>query len=157
MPDLFGSEPTAKEIQRQVTKIHRDKSAPPCPHGHTFITLCAACTPPLEKDESKRCDELMETLGWRKLSFSQPHKASQTRGISDVRYYPPSWNPKGFKPFWFECKRAREATRTQKHTREGQSEFRSLVESCGEPYVRGGLSDLSAYLREQKIAEVGIR
>lgn len=157
MTDLFGSTPTAQEIKRQVSKIHRDRSAPPCPHGQTFITLCGICTPPLEKDERQRCIELMEGIGWRHVSFSQPQRAMQTRGISDDRFYPPEWNPRGHKPFWFEAKRKREATATKKNTREGQSAFQQLVESAGENYVRGGLVELSAYLREKKIAEVGIR
>jgi hypothetical protein len=157
MANLFGDTETETEIRRAAQRVERDKSAPRCPHGQQFITLCPICSPPLEKDEAKQCDSLMLALGWRKLSFSQPHKASQTRGISDVRWYPPTWNPHGHKPFWFEAKRHREATRTQKHTREGQSAFQQLVESCGEDYVRGGLKELSAYLRERKIAEVGIR
>ena len=157
MTDLFGSEPTQREIQRQVNRIHRDKSAPACPHGQQFITLCAVCTPPLEKDERESCLDLMEKLGWRHVGFSQPQKAYQTKGISDDRFYPPEWNPKGHKPFWIEAKRKREATRTKKVTREGQSAFQQLVESCGEDYVRGRLSELSAYLREKGIADVGIR
>jgi hypothetical protein len=153
--NLFGETETARELERTVSKIHRDPSAPACPHGFTFITQCPRCTPPLEKEEGKSCDDLMHGIGWRKVSFSQPHKASQTRGISDVRWYPPEWNPNGHKPFWFEQKRVME--KTNKDTKQGQSAFRDLVTSCGEDYVRGGLKELAAHLREKKIAEVGIR
>lgn len=155
MTDLFGSAPTPQEIQRQVAKIHRDKTAPPCPHGQTFITLCAVCTPPLEKDEGKLCDDLMTKLGWSIVSFSQPFKAAQTKGIADRRYYPPEYNPKGHAPFWHEHKRKHE--KTNKPTKKGQAEFCELVTSRGEGYVRGGLTELSAYLREKGIADVGIR
>ncbi len=155
MTDIFGSGPTQQELQRQVTKIHRDKSAPPCPHGQTFITLCAVCTPPLEKDEGQLCDELMEKLGWSMVKFSQPFRAAQTLGIADRRYYPPENNPRNHAPFWHEQKRKQEKTNTP--TKKGQAAFRDLVTSRGELYVRGGLAELTAYLREQKIADVGIR
>ena len=75
MSDLFGNAPTQQEITRQVNRITRDKSAPACPHGQQFITLCVICTPPLEKDEGKLCDELMEKLSWRLVNFSQPQRA----------------------------------------------------------------------------------
>ena len=153
--NLFGEDQTTQEIQRQVARIHRDKSAPPCPHGFAFITQCLKCTPPLEKDERQKCIEAMRKLGWRHVSFSQPFKAAQTKGISDDRFYPPEWNPKGHKPFWFECKRVMEKTNTE--TKKGQAAFRALAESCGEDYVRGGLIELAAFLRERKIAEVGLR
>lgn len=146
------------DARRAAQRVERDPSAPPCPHGSRFITLCAICTPPLEKDERQTCIELMEGLGWRHIGFSQPHKASMTRGVSDDRFYPPEWNPKNHKPFWFEAKRKHDRKgSTQKHTREGQSHFRALVTSCGEDYVRGGLKELSQYLREKGIADVGIR
>lgn len=144
-----------RELKKRVNRVLRDKSAPACEHGFKFITQCMICTPPDEKGEAQACDRLMKSLGWRKLSFSQFFKAAQTRGISDNRWYPPVWNPHGFLPFWFEAKRIGE--HTNKEQLEGQSEFRKLVESCGEHYVRGGLLELAAHLREKKIAEVGIR
>jgi hypothetical protein len=129
--------------------------APPCPHGSAFVTLCPTCTPPLEKEEGAQCDDLMSKLGWRTVSFSQPFKATQTKGISDRRYYPPEWNPHGHVPFWHEQKRIK--GKTNKETKKGQAAFQALVESAGEPYVRGGLKELAEYLRENRIAEVGIR
>lgn len=154
MTDLFGNAPTQQEIRRQVERIHRDKSAPACPHGQRFITLCIVCSPPLEKDEAQLCDELMENLGWSAVKFSQPFKNTQTPGISDRRYYPPEFNPRGHVPFWHEQKRVRE--KTNKATKKGQAEFQQLVTSRGEPYVRGGLKELAAYLKTIGI-EVGIR
>lgn len=97
----------------------------------------------------------MGKLGWKMLKFSQPFRAAQTLGIADRRYYPPDYNPRGHVPFWHEHKRVNE--KTNKSTKKGQKEFELLVTSRGEPYVRGGLSELSQYLRENGIADVGIR
>lgn len=155
--NLFGDAPTDVEVRRAAQRVERDRSAPKCPHGQQFITLCLVCTPPVEKDERKRCIQLMITLGWRHVGFSQPHKATMTMGVSDDRFYPPEWNPKGYEPFWFEAKRENDRKgSTHVHTRKGQAEFRALVESCGEKYVRGGLKELAAYLKTIGI-EVGIR
>ena len=154
-PAELLEEQLRREQRCQVQKIERDRSAPPCPHGMKFITLCAICTPLLEKEEGQQCDELMEGLGWSMLKFSQPHRASQTLGIADRRYYPPEYNPRGHVPFWHEHKRKHDKTNTPQ--KKAQAKFRALVTSRGEPYVRGGLRELAEYLRTSNIAEVGIR
>lgn len=153
--NLFRDSLTERETRIQASRVLRDKSAPACPHGFTFITQCLKCTPPLEKGEAKLCDDLMEKLGWEALKFSQPFKAAQTLGIADRRWYPPEYNPRGHEPFWHEQKRVHE--KTNKTTKKGQAEFEQLVTTRGEDYVRGGMKELTTYLREKGIADVGIR
>jgi hypothetical protein len=79
----------------------------------------------------------------------------QTEGIPDRRYYPPALHLRGSRPrplpFWMEVKKQ------GGKPRKGQLEFRSLCENAREPYVIGGLKELAQYLRENRIAEVGIR
>lgn len=130
--------------------------AKPCPHGSEYFIDCEICTPPLENNVGAKCDELMASLLWRALKFSQPFRAAQTPGIPDRRYYPPADCVSGaWKPFWLELKRPRGWT-TNKKQQEAQAAFRQMVEASGEHYVRGGLAELAQYLRDQGIKEVGI-
>lgn len=129
----------------------------PCKHGFPFITQCPECTPPLEKEVEKECDNLMKALGWTVIRFSQPRHTMQTYGIPDRRYYPPPspkaeyWLNAGPQPFWFECKRKGAKQRKE------QIEFQALCKTVSEGYVFGGLPELAQHLRDQGIAEVGIR
>jgi hypothetical protein len=124
----------------------------PCPHGSYFHTLCPICTPPSEKEVEAQCDQLMKALGWQLVRFSQPRHTMQSHGIPDRRYYPPrdrrgdEWGP-----FWFECKREGGKQRPE------QKDFEQMCRKHEEDYVLGGLKELAAYLREKKIADVGIR
>lgn len=147
----LNAEDKIRDLRRRVSKIERDKSAPPCPHGFTFITQCLKCTPPSEKDVEAQCDTLMRNLGWRLVRFSQPRHTMQSFGIPDRRYYPPKRSAITRCPFWFEVKKKGGKQRPD------QKEFQQMCADHDEHYVIGGLEELAAHLREQKIAEVGIR
>ena len=138
------------DIKRQVAKIHRDPSAPACPHGFAFITQCPTCTPKSEKEVERECDALMKALGWTLVRFSQPRHTMQSFGIPDRRYYPPT-TAFTFKPFWLEVKKIGGKQRPD------QKKFQDMCKDNGESYVIGGLAELAAHLRENGIADVGIR
>ena len=108
-----------------------------------------------EKEVEHQCDNLMKSLGWTIVRFSQARATKQTRGIPDRRYYPPKDAP-AIAPevwplaFWFECKKSGGKQSVY------QAEFEKMCTSAGDHYVLGGLKELAQYLREQGIKEVGI-
>lgn len=103
----------------------------------------------LEKHIEHDGDVMMQKAGFEVIRFSHPGKTRQTPGIPDRRYYRrprETERPSGryLQPalvVWVEYKSA------SGKQRPGQKLFQEMCEACGEPYVRGGLDELSAWLK----------
>lgn len=89
-----------------------------------------------EKQVERECDEIMTTLGFTVIRFSQPRNTMQTAGIPDRKYY----HAERGCTLWFECKRPGGKQSP------GQELFQYLAESCGEQYVLGGRAELGRAL-----------
>jgi hypothetical protein len=94
----------------------------------------------LEKEIERRGDELMLSLGFEVVKFSQPRATKQTPGIADRRYYRRPRAGGGAVALWWEAKSEGGKQRPD------QRVFQELVEACGEVYVVGGLGILKAWL-----------
>jgi len=102
--------------------------------------------PPLESVEDKKCEELWTLAGFTVISFSQPQKSLQTRGIADqlvMDNRSPTW-------FWFEVKRmtgpeyyARKHNQTP-----DQLWFQKRVETQGHRYELGSRQRVQEILIE---------
>ena len=96
-----------------------------------------------EKQIERRCINFYKMLGCEVVKFSQPHRASQTRGIADLRVY----HAKG--TWWHEIK-----TPTGKQS-EWQRKFQEMVERYGETYIMGGIEAAVAQVNFLRIARFG--
>ena len=102
--------------------------------------------PPLEAEEDKKCAELWTLAGFTVISFSQPQKSLQTRGISDqlvMDNRSPTW-------FWFEVKRQTGPefyARKHKQTPD-QLWFQKRVEEQGHRYEMGSRKRVMEILKE---------
>lgn len=93
-----------------------------------------------EKAVERQGDELMAAFGFTAIRFSQARATMQTRGIPDRRYYRPGDDFAGIGwMLWWEAKAG---TKQSVH----QKAFQSLVESCGEFYLVGGIDVLEEWL-----------
>lgn len=109
-----------------------------------------------EKGIEAAGDRLMQEHGFEVIRFSHPGKTRQTEGIPDRRYYRRPRAPHAGGPWtatnmraealvvWVEYKSA------NGHQRPGQKLFQELAEACGEPYVLGGIAELSAWLAQHE-------
>lgn len=92
-----------------------------------------------EKQEEHLGDQLMLSLGFFVIRFSQPRNTMQTPGISDRRYM----HSVRRLSVWWEAKR--EGGKQSEH----QKQFQALIESCGEEYVVGPSETLIAWCRSK--------
>lgn len=94
-------------------------------------------------------DRLMATLNYTSVHFSQRRASRQTLGVPDRKYYA-DYRRDGERhrhTFWFEAK----APGKEKTQRPDQLKFQLMVQSAGEDYVLGGISELVTYLNNNGI------
>ena len=103
-----------------------------------------------EKQVESQCDQLMKSLGWSVIRFSQPRNTMQTLGIPDRRYYPPDTGDRAIPiyAFWMEVKR--EGGKQSPH----QAKFQAVCEAAGDNYVLGGVAELVKYLNDAGISKM---
>ena len=105
--------------------------------------------PPPEKDEERMCIDLYEQVGCVVIKFSQPHKATQTRGIADLLILCPKLNTS----WWHEVKRRSgpEYKKVKSEQSPHQAGFQYEVERVGMRYIIGPLSTARQELIERGI------
>lgn len=105
--------------------------------------------PPSEKDEERMIIDLYEQVGCVVIKFSQPHKATQTRGIADLLILCPKLNTS----WWHEVKRRRgpEYKKVKSEQTPHQAGFQFEVERVGMRYIIGPLS-----VAQQELIERGL-
>lgn len=101
--------------------------------------------PPSEKQEERQIIDLCGMVGLGIIKFSQPHKASQTRGVADLLVL----CPKQGTYFWCEVKRRQgdEYKKTGHGQTLHQKTFQVAVEEVGMTYILGSLSTVQEHLR----------
>lgn len=97
---------------------------------------------PTEKAEQRAIVQLLESIGAKVYSLSQPRATMQAEGLPDLLAFLPHPTPWLMRwAVWIEVK-----ARGGK-MRPGQDEFRRMCALSHTPHVVGGLDDVIAYLQ----------
>lgn len=99
--------------------------------------------PSLEKVEQWAIYKLARQVGCNVLWFSQPFRATQTKGIADLRIYPPKTRSlEDSRAVWFEVKKV------DGPQSDDQATFASGVTGYDERYICGGMYEFIDLLIE---------